>query len=103
MMLMGKLRLAAAVAIVLGMSAIGIGALAGGPRRAGPEAATGSQKTAATGKGQAAPARKKPRPRPGDDSHRESITVSGRAIDPSGRPVAGATVYIIDGNRRMAR
>ena len=32
MMLMGKLKLAAAVAIVLGLSAIGIGALAGGPR-----------------------------------------------------------------------
>ena len=33
---------------------------------------------------------------PFDDSHRETITVTGRATDPSGRPVAGATVYVID-------
>ncbi len=110
MMIMTRLKLTAAVAVVLGLSAIGIGALAGHPRRGGgPDAETaqvaatapGSSKTAAAGKSQTAPAKKRPRPRPFDDSHRETITVTGRATDPSGRPVAGATVYVIDCNRRL--
>ncbi len=108
MLLMGEPRLAAAVAIVLGLSAIGIGAIAGGPPRgAGQDATTarvvaaepGSPKAAAD-KGQAGSARKKPRPRPFDDSRREPITISGRATDSSGRPVAGAMVYVIDANLR---
>jgi protocatechuate 3,4-dioxygenase beta subunit len=108
MMLMTRLKLAAVVVVVLGLAAIGIGALASGPPRgAGTEAtaqvvtdAPGSQKVAAEAKGEAAPAGRKRRARPDDIWHPETIAVSGRATDPSGRPVAGATVYVIDTNRQ---
>jgi protocatechuate 3,4-dioxygenase beta subunit/thiol-disulfide isomerase/thioredoxin len=102
MMIMTRMKIAAVVAIALGLSAVGIGALAGGLRHGnGSNAATpqvvattpASQKTAV------APAKRRTRPR--DDSRREAITVAGRATDPTGRPVAGATVYVIDANRRL--
>jgi RNA polymerase sigma factor (sigma-70 family) len=104
MMLMTRLKFDAVFAVAIGLSAVGIGAVAGGPRRGtdtatfqGIAAAPAPQKTHAADKGRAAPARR--RTRPGTDSRRESITVSGRAIDSSGRPVAGAAVYVIDTNR----
>jgi len=34
------------------------------------------------------------------DSHVETIEVSGRATDSAGRPVSGATAYVIETNRR---
>ncbi len=111
--LMSQMRMAAGALIVVGVTAVGIGALASGPRQAAPDdvpakalaakAVTQAEKTARKNDQKAAPT-PKPRARREDGSHIETIDISGRATDPSGRPVAGAKVQagLCDDPRRPA-
>ncbi len=101
MMIMSKIKFTAITALALGISAVGIGALAGGLRGdsgENPKAPTVAAAPTAQ-KADITPARKKIHAP--DESRREPITVTGRATDPAGRPVAGATVYLINANLRM--
>ncbi len=105
MMLMMRGKMAAAIAaVLLGLAAIGFGAIVGGPR-AGDEAkpavvapAPAVAKAGPAGGDRLAPAERRRRPRPDDPYRIETITVTGRAADAKGRPVAGAAVYVINTN-----
>jgi RNA polymerase sigma factor (sigma-70 family) len=105
--LMSQLKMAAVALIVVGLTALGIGAMASGPRRvarddvaANPVPAktvTQAEKNAKKNgeKTALAPRRNLQRD---DGSYIETVDITGRAADPAGRPVAGATVYVIDTN-----
>ncbi|MHB1559525.1 MAG: hypothetical protein ACYC61_18925, partial [Isosphaeraceae bacterium] len=109
MMLMTRGKAAAAIAaVLLGLAAIGFGAIAGGTRPgdeakvaaavAAPAPVPAVAKSGPAGGDQPAAARAKRRPRPDDPYRIETITVTGRAADAKGRPVAGAMVYVINTN-----
>jgi RNA polymerase sigma factor (sigma-70 family) len=100
--IMTRMKLAGAAAIVTGMSAVGIGSLAGVLRPGDGPGAPSPQGPAIAGPAEPAPTKKAPRRPAGDDSRIETISVAGRAVDPSGRPVAGAMIYVVDANRRRA-
>jgi hypothetical protein len=122
-MLMTRRKLAAAGSILLGLPVVAIGMITGGPGpgawagaptdptapiQAGARAKPGPSKAtpapariAADTRAPAAPPATTRARVPGEDSHREAVMISGRATDDSGRPVAGATVYILDINRRL--
>ena len=111
-MLMTKLKTTVVGLIVAGLTAIGIGAMASGPRlvarddapaRAG--ATKPKQQPEKIAKRTDENAKQAPRKTGHDDdeSHIETIEISGRATDPSGRPVAGATVYVINTNNGRRR
>jgi RNA polymerase sigma factor (sigma-70 family) len=103
MMLMGQLKMAAVGLFIVGFTAMGIGALASGSRQDAPTKTVNPTAKIANGNNQkaATPAKKDGR---GDgESHLETIDISGRATDSTGRPVAGATVYIIENNRRGSK
>ncbi len=101
--LMGQLKMTSVGLIIAGLTALGIGALASGLRldaRDDTSANAGVAKAVT----QAEKTEKKAAPAPKQEVRRregssiETIDISGRATDPSGRPVAGATVYVIDTN-----
>jgi hypothetical protein len=58
-----------------------------------------TEKAAGDAKDQAGPSARQTSPRD-DGSHIETVTISGRGSDPTGQPVAGAMIYIINANRR---
>src|SRR5579883_1561908 len=106
-MVLTKLKMTLVGLIVAGLTAMGIGAMATGPQPLAQDetpakisrakAGTGAEKIA--GKNDETTARTPKRKIPRDDeSSIETIEITGRATDPSGRPVAGATVYVIDTN-----
>ncbi len=105
MILMSQLKMAAVGLIVVGLMALGIVAVASGPRPIArddaPSRAVAAKAgtTARANEGKPAPAPKR-NPVGSEESHIETIDVSGRATDPSGQPVAGATVFVIDTNLR---
>jgi RNA polymerase sigma factor (sigma-70 family) len=111
-MLMMKLKMTVVGLILAGSTAIGLGVMASGlplvarddaPARTGatkPEQQP--EKIAKRNNGNAEqPPNKTGR---GDDEAQiETIEISGRATDPFGRPVAGATVYVINTNNGQRR
>ncbi len=115
MTLLARIQPAAALLIAVGLSALGVGALASAPRRGAPAAIEADPqegvrppKADAPGapfvsKGQDphAPLAATKAHAPGEASHRETVTFSGRATDEAGRPVAGATIYILDINGQL--
>jgi RNA polymerase sigma factor (sigma-70 family) len=108
-MFMGKLKVAVASLVVVGLAALGIGALASsGPRVVPTERQTKAdaiktvqrtEKAAGNAKDQSGSLAKPSSPRD-DRPQIETVTISGRAYDSTGQPVAGATIYIINANRR---
>ena len=108
-MFLGKLKIAVASLFIVGLAALSIGVFASsGPRVTMTEGQTKAdatkavqrtEKAAGAVKDRAAPIAKSSSSRD-DGSHLETITISGRAHDLAGQPVASATIYIINANRR---
>lgn len=86
----GKAKIAAALVLVLGLTALGVGALGRGA--AAPAGAEASNLAAPTADKQPArPAKPGPAaPEPG-----EQVTLTGRVVDAQDRPVAGAQVGVL--------
>ncbi len=109
MILMSQLKMVAVALIIVGVTALGIGAMASGPKqvarddtpaRAGAGKVVRQAEKTAQKDGEKTAQTPKRNTLGGYDSHVETIDISGRATDPSGKPVGGATVYVIDTNRR---
>ncbi len=106
---MGRPMIATVALCFIGLAALGIGKIATGSRHGArddipsqaqaPTVATPNAKTV-DGKDQKPDPAAMNRSRSDVDSHVETIDVSGRATDRSGRPVAGAKVYVLDTNQR---
>ncbi len=101
-------KIATAAICFIGLAALGIGIIPTGSRHGArdaipsqaqaPKAATPKAKS--DGKDQELDSAAINRSRGDVDSHVETVDISGRATDLSGRPVVGAKVYVLDTNQR---
>jgi hypothetical protein len=108
-MFLGKLKVAVASLFIVGLAALSIGTFASGgscitmtkgqTKTDVTKAVQRTEKAAGAVMDRAAPIAKSSSSRD-DGSHLETITISGRAHDLAGQPVASATIYIINANRR---